>query len=98
MIDITLRHLWTSTGVPVTWRVSGDDERELRDLLGRLDEWKAELERRSAVLLASAEDGTLIGAWSRDGAEHLWNMIDAVPHSEGLMQIRHALMDGVTGP
>lgn len=98
MIDLTLRHLWTSTGGPLTWRVDGEDERELRDLLRRLDEWKAEPEKRSAVLLAAEEDGTLLGAWNREGAAHLWHMLDAIPRSEGLMQVRHALSYAVTGP
>jgi hypothetical protein len=98
MIDLTLRHLWTETDAPVTWRVTDDDERELRDLLKRLDEWKAEPEKRSAVLLAAEEDGTLVGAWNREGTSHLCDMIDAIPRREGLMTIRHALRDGVTGP
>jgi hypothetical protein len=98
VIDVTLRHLWTRTGAPFTWRVTGDDERELRDLLKHLDEWSTDQELRSAVMLAAEEDGTLVGAWNRQGAEQLWHMLDAVQRSEALMRIRHALMDGVTGP
>lgn len=93
MIDLTLRHLWTRTGAPVTWRIEGQDERDFRDLLRSLDERKADPERRSAVLLAVEDDGTVIGAWNREGAEHLWHMLDAIPRSAGLLKIRHALMD-----
>jgi hypothetical protein len=53
--------------------VDGDEERELRDLLKRMDEWKAEPERRSAVLLAAEENGTLVGAWNREGAKQSGN-------------------------
>jgi hypothetical protein len=99
MLDLTLRHLWTETGAPITWRVTDDDERELRGLLRRLDEWKADPEMRSAVLLAAEEDGTLVGAWSREGTSDLGDLIDGDPQrSEGLMRMRHALRDGVTGP
>jgi hypothetical protein len=98
VIDLTLRHLWTSTDAPITWRVTDDDERELRDLLGRLDEWKADPEMRSAVLLAHEEDGTLIGSWNREGTSKLCDMLDMLPRGEGLLTIRRALRDGVTGP
>jgi hypothetical protein len=98
VIDLTLRHLWTSTGAPITWRVTGNDEDELSELLKRMHEWKAEPESRAAVLVAVEEDGTLIGAWNREGTAQLVQMIDMVPRSNDLLQIRHALMHGVTGP
>jgi hypothetical protein len=98
VITVTLRHLWTSTGEPLKWDVTGDDERVLRDLLQLLDEWKADPDKRSAVLLAHDDVGALIGVWNRAGAQQLWHMIDTLPHSEALMPIRRALMDGVTGP
>ena len=41
---------WLRAGPPNA-KLTDDDERELRDLLKRLDEWKAEPEKRSAVLL-----------------------------------------------
>ena len=55
-------------------------------------------ELRSAVLLAAEEDGTVVGAWSREGAAQLWHMLDMMERSKGLLEIRHALVDGVTGP
>lgn len=98
MIKVTLRHLWTRTGGPLTWGFDGADERDMRDLLNRLDDWKADPELRSAVLLAHEDDGSLVGAWNREGASHLRDMIDMIPRSGDWLDMRRALRDGVTGP
>jgi hypothetical protein len=98
MIELTLRHLWTRTGGPLTWSFNGADDTEMRDLLERLETWSADPELRSAVLLAHDDDQVLIGAWNREGASQLRELIDALPRAEGWLDFRHALLDGVTGP
>jgi hypothetical protein len=97
-IKLELRHLWTSTGSPLTWSFEGSDERELRHLLERLDEFKADPAKRSAVLVATEDDGATIGAWTRQGAAHLQALIEAIPGTADWMNVRHALRDAVTGP
>jgi hypothetical protein len=98
-LTLTLRHLWTSTDRPRSWRFSGEDEITIRDLLGGLDEFKAEPERHSAVLIAEMDDGTIFGAWNRAGAAHLRTAIGTQGElSSEWLALRNALDDGVTGP
>jgi hypothetical protein len=94
---MTLRHLWTSTGEPHTWEFSGPDEIELRKLLPQLGEFKADMSKRSGVLIADTNEG-VVGVWNRAGAARLQSLIDATAHEAHWLEFRHALQDAVTGP
>jgi hypothetical protein len=97
-VTLELRHLWTRTGGALTWRFDAPDDRDLRDLLARLGDHVAEADKRSAVLIAIDDEIRVIGAWNRAGAAQLQALIEAIPRSEGWMDLRAALHDGVTGP
>jgi hypothetical protein len=98
-IALELRHLWTATGEPVAWTFHNANEHELRDLLGRLDDHRADPETRAAVLLATIDDDTLLGAWNRDGAAELRDSIKMIARAYPLwLEVAAALDDGVTGP
>jgi hypothetical protein len=90
--------LWTETGCSLSWSFENSDERDLRDLLGRIDHFKADPVARSAVLLGTGEDGTKVGAWNREGAAHLQALIEVVPRDAVWMDVRNALSDAVSGP
>jgi hypothetical protein len=61
----------------------------MKETLGGLDEFKAAPEKRSAVLIATNNDGDLFGAWNRDGASQLKGLDrthPAKPRMDGLSQ------------
>ena len=89
------RHLW---GAPKVWEFSGDDEDLLCRLLRDLTEHIADVEKRSAVLIATEDDGELVGAWNRDGAGRLARTIKHDPPHPPWVEVWRALEDGVSGP
>jgi hypothetical protein len=101
-VKLTLRHLWTATGQPQVWSLDGDDEDRLRSLIPRLGAFKADAASQRAVLLAEEEiedgDATLLGAWTRAGANDLVGTISSEPMHPPWLEIRHALHDAVNGP
>ena len=98
-LTLVLRHLWTSTGGPLSWSFDGEEEADLRDLLNGLDEFTAEPEKRSAVLIAMMDDGKIVGAWNRGGAARLRGAIEQRGQLPAdWWDLRNALEVGVTGP
>lgn len=96
-ITLELWHLGTASDNPLTWELNGEDERDLRDLLSRLDEYGASPARPRAVLIATDDTGKLVGGWDRNGAAELVALLDAVPRSAELTELRNALLTGLEG-
>ncbi len=96
-ITLELRRLWTASGDPELREFSDTNERDLRDLLSRLDEHGANPARPRAVLIATGDTGKLVGAWDRNGAAELVALLDAVPRSAELTELRNALLTGLEG-
>jgi hypothetical protein len=63
-----LRYLF---GAPKSWEFSGPDEQVIRGLLKDLDLHTADIETRSAVLVATTDEGLAGGAWNRAGTAAL---------------------------
>jgi hypothetical protein len=101
-VKLTLRHLWTASGQPQVWSLDGDDEDRFRSLIPRLGAFKADAASRRAVLVAEEEtaddDATVLGAWTRAGANDLAGTISAEPMHPPWSEIRQALHDAVNGP
>ena len=98
-LTLVLRHLWTSTGGPRSWAFDGEDESDIRGLLNDLDEFKVDPEKRSAVLIATTDNGAVLGAWNRAGAARLRGAVEATGQlSPEWWDLRNALEVGVTGP
>ena len=97
-LRLELRYLWTCTGGPRSWSFDSYEEQDLRGLLSNLDEFRANPESRSAVLLATDDDGAIIGAWNRAGAAQLRGSIDRIGRLPDWLDLRNALHDAVTGP
>ena len=96
-LRLELRYLWTCTGGPRSWSFDGDEEQDLRGLLNNLDEFRADPVNRSAVFLATDDDGAIIGAWNRAGAAQLLSSINSSGWLSESLDLRNALYDGVTG-
>jgi hypothetical protein len=63
-----------------------------------LDSVSADPDTQAAVLLATEDNGELVGAWSRAGAALLRDAIKATPRGDAIwLEIAAALNDGVTG-
>jgi hypothetical protein len=98
-LTLVLRHLWTTTGGPRSWSFDGEDEVSIRELLNDLGKCKADPEKRSAVLVATTDDGAIFGAWNRAGAAWLRGVIEARGRlSPEWWNLRNALEVRVTGP
>jgi len=65
-----------------------------------LDKHEADPEMRAAVLLLTAPDGTVIGAWNREGARWLVEELRANPPTSSTLWIEMwpVLDNAVTGP
>lgn len=87
--------LW---GAPKEWQLSEDDERLVRGFLQEMGPYAADVEKRSAVLVATEDDGELVGAWNRDGAAWLAGTIKVEAARGRWVEVWQALEDGVTGP
>ena len=96
-ITLELRRLWTASGDPELREFSDTNERDLRDLLSRLDEHGANPARPRAVLIATGDTGKLVGARDRNGAAELVALLDAVPRSAELTELRNTLLTGLEG-
>jgi hypothetical protein len=97
-VTLELRHLWTTTGGPITWKLDGADERHLRRAVRRLFEHEADPETRRAVLILRGDDGEIAGAWSREGAAALAEIVLIDAPSGEWLDIRNRLLDGASGP
>jgi hypothetical protein len=62
--------------------LDGPEEADLLRLLEWLDEYRADVEKRSAVLVAKGEDVELVGAWNREGASVLSALLP-LPEARG---------------
>jgi hypothetical protein len=94
---LELRHLW---GAPQDWLFDGEDESALRHLLVDLDEFNTDPETVTAVLVATEEDGSIIGAWTRARATSLARTIVASPPTSDpvWLELYGTFDDAVTGP
>jgi hypothetical protein len=100
VVELRLRRLW---GAPQDWPFEGDDERVLRRLLARLDEFKSDPDSGEAVLIAAEGGGHVLGAWTRQGARQLEGAIShgmaigQVPSSDLWGDVRDTLLLALSG-
>lgn len=95
LVKLELRHLW---GAPQAWEFSGEDEQLLRRLVRDLNEHVTDVTRRTAVLVATEDNGEVVGAWNREGADRLARTIKHDPPHPPWVEVWRALEDGVAGP
>lgn len=96
-LTLELRHL---QGAPASWPVDDGDDVAVRGLLRDLRDFAADPESRTAVLVATEEDGTISGAWNRDGARRFAHTLAMTPPSPDPKWIEmYGVLDiAVTGP
>jgi hypothetical protein len=96
-VNLVLRNVWTRTGRALSFPFEGVDSRDLRDLLGLLDEshW-IDAESREAVLVSHDDRGEVRGAWTNEALLELLALVDAVPRIGVWRDLRDALVDATT--
>jgi hypothetical protein len=94
-VKLELRYLF---GAPQAWQFHGHDAQLLRGLLQDIADHTVSDDKQSAILAAIDDNGDTIGAWNREGASALAQVIKNDMPGPRWGIVWQAIADRVTGP